>query len=128
MRTGSVDYPFVDRDGRVWAVALSAPLGWEERRLGIRRARERLVQRVAKLKEPENRRGQFRSYQYGFSFGNGRTVSASVEAFRRAFLTSTLAFQEPMNFVNQPTVQAALEEFYQDPHVTALFRYVEGTT
>lgn len=49
-----VDYPFVDRDGRVWAVALSAPLGWEERRLGIRRARERLVQRVAKLKEPEN--------------------------------------------------------------------------
>lgn len=30
-----------------------------------------------------------------------------------------------MNFVNQPTAQAALEEFYQDPHVVALFRYVE---
>lgn len=80
---GSVDYPFVDRDGRVWAVALSAPLGWEERRLGIRHARERLVQRVAQLKEPENRRGQFRSYQHGFSFGNGRTVSASSKAFDR---------------------------------------------
>lgn len=32
-----------------------------------------------------------------------------------------------MNFVNHPTVQAALEEFYQDPDVVGLFGYVEGT-
>ncbi|KAG9014681.1 hypothetical protein FRB90_005209 [Tulasnella sp. 427] len=101
-----VDYPFVDRDGKVWAVVLSDPIDWDKRRAGIRRARERLVTRVASLKEPENRRGDFRSYQHGFSFGNGRI--------------------EPMNFVNHPTVQAALEEFYEDSDVIALFRYVEN--
>lgn len=31
-----------------------------------------------------------------------------------------------MNFVNEPSVQAALIEFYDDEHVQALFKYAES--
>lgn len=71
----SVDYPFVDQEGKVWAVALAEPLNWEKRRAGIQRAKEQLACRVTELKPPENRRGDFCSYPHGFSFGNGRMVS-----------------------------------------------------
>ncbi|KIO27622.1 hypothetical protein M407DRAFT_23187 [Tulasnella calospora MUT 4182] len=68
----SVDYPFVDSSGRVWAVVLAEPPGWEARRAGIEKARSRLSGHVAHLKVPPNRRGDFRSYQFGFSHGMGR--------------------------------------------------------
>ncbi|KAG9043129.1 hypothetical protein FS837_009970 [Tulasnella sp. UAMH 9824] len=101
-----VDYPFVDATGRVWAVALAEPPNWEARRAGIAAARRRLFHRVAHLKIPFNRRGNFRSYPFGFSFGMGRTI--------------------PMNFTNSDAVNKALTEFFDNHDVQSLFRFAEG--
>ncbi|KAG9042713.1 hypothetical protein FS837_010476 [Tulasnella sp. UAMH 9824] len=101
-----VDIPLADADGRIWAVILGEPKGWDTRRKGIRAARDRLERQTAHLAVHPNRRGDFQSFNYGFSFGNGRT--------------------NPMNFVNGPTVQAALTEFYEDEHVQAMFLYAES--
>ncbi|KAG8928510.1 hypothetical protein FRC01_005831 [Tulasnella sp. 417] len=101
-----VDYPFIDANGHVWAVALAEPPGWEDRRAGIASARLHLSNRVAHLNVPFNRRGDFRSYQFGFSFGMGRTI--------------------PMNFKNSALVHEALVTFFDDPNVQSLFRFAEG--
>ncbi|KIO27206.1 hypothetical protein M407DRAFT_23510 [Tulasnella calospora MUT 4182] len=102
----AMDIPLADADGRIWAVILGEPTGWDTRRKGIRVARDCLDQQTAHLAVRPNRRGAFQSFNYGFSFGNGRT--------------------KPMNFINSPTIQAALTEFYEDEHMRALFQYAES--
>ncbi|KAG8902025.1 hypothetical protein FRC00_002727 [Tulasnella sp. 408] len=103
-----LDIPLVNVDGRIWAVILAEPAGWDVRRQGIQAARDRLDQQTAHLAVRPNRCGTFQSFNHGFSFGNGRT--------------------EPMNFANEPSVKAALIGFNEDEHVQAMFKYAETLT
>lgn len=105
-------------------MALAEPNGWDERRSGIQGARDRLESQLSHLKAPQNRRGDFRSYQSGFSFGMGLTVSSSDHMVSVPDLSDKLKL--PMNFVNTAAVEEALAEFFADSDVQALFHYVEG--
>lgn len=68
------DHPICDENGRVFALILGWPDGWEVIWAGVEEAVARLQQALEGLKVPENRRGDFIAYATGFTFGGGPTV------------------------------------------------------
>lgn len=69
------DYPICDREGKVFALILGWPDGWELVWIRVEAAVERLQQALEGLKVPHNRRGDFIAYAMGFTYGGGPTVS-----------------------------------------------------
>lgn len=70
------DYPICDREGKVFALILGWPDGWELVWIRVKAAVERLQQALEGLKVPHNRRGDFIAYAMGFTYGGGPTVSS----------------------------------------------------
>ncbi|KAG8915032.1 hypothetical protein FRC00_008548 [Tulasnella sp. 408] len=100
------DTPFCDSNGRVFAVVLGWPAGWEQRTTRTNAAMERLQDALKGNAPPPNRRGPFAAYAIGYSFGGGRTV--------------------PSPFKRGAKEGAAINEFMSDPDVQSVFKYIRG--
>ncbi|KAG9016016.1 hypothetical protein FRB90_003839 [Tulasnella sp. 427] len=100
------DYPICDGQGRIFALVLGWPEGWDQRTEGANRAMEKLQAALADLRPPSNRRGNFAAYSMGYSYGGGQTEPVPCKRTRREI--------------------AALQEFLDDADVQAVFKYIAG--
>ncbi|KIO18606.1 hypothetical protein M407DRAFT_11793 [Tulasnella calospora MUT 4182] len=100
------EYPICDRQGKIFAVVLGWPEGWDSRTEGANRAMERLQEALSGLDPPPNRRGSFAAYAFGYSFGGGQ--------------------QEPLPFKRSRRESEAIQEFLNDPDVQAVLKYIQG--
>ncbi|KAG9017172.1 hypothetical protein FRB90_001476 [Tulasnella sp. 427] len=100
------DVPFCDNKGRVFALLLGWPVGWEECTARANAAMEQLQADLAGCRCPPNRRGPFAAYAYGYSFGGGQP--------------------RPMAFSRTKTESNAIARFLADPDVQAVFKYICG--
>ncbi|KAG8933831.1 hypothetical protein FRC01_006876 [Tulasnella sp. 417] len=100
------DTLFCDAQGRIFAVVLAWPTGWERRTAQVNAAMERLQSALKGNSCPLNRRRPFAAYATGYSFGGGRKT--------------------PLPFHRTAREQAAIDQFLADSDVQAALKYIRG--
>lgn len=122
----SVNVPFLDREGRVFAVKPKKPSGWEDLCRHIDAATDELHAAVGP--HTSHRRGDFATARWGYSYGMGQEVSPPpLPPPSPTGANSTVPRQEPQNLA-QPSdrVAAAVEVFRSDDGVGRVAKYMDG--